>query len=288
MTTRKIVLAVLIGFGVAGCVTTQPNRLGPQDMVGRPQNAVLVQAPMLVDNATLHNLFAPDLAENSPESRDAVGNAVDKAQARALAYMRSAIESQTGIRIINSEGVTRAVDELRINDTQNIITKEVAEQLRAVSGADAILRFRITDYGVTPKSWRNRVIVFEVISTLAIAAIAYAKPATRPIAGAYLVTEAIEETAEAYAGFWALDERYRPVRIEAELIMLDTGIQAWKSGATGFSDMGLTRLVRKVSVTERDAQLDSAIHEAVNDIVADLQKVLPEGAPRFDDNALGK
>ncbi len=288
MTTRKIVLAVLIGFGVAGCVTTQPNRLGPQDMVGRPQNAVLVQAPMLVDNATLHNLFAPDLAENSPESRDAVGNAVDKAQARALAYMRSAIESQTGIRIINSEGVTRAVDELRINDTQNIITKEVAEQLRAVSGADAILRFRITDYGVTPKSWRNRVIVFEVISTLAIAAIAYAKPATRPIAGAYLVTEAIEETAEAYAGFWALDEIYRPVRIEAELIMLDTGIQAWKSSATGFSDMGLTRLVRKVSVTERDAQLDSAIHEAVNDIVADLQKVLPEGAPRFDDNALGK
>jgi len=141
---------------------------------------------------------------------------------------------------------------------------------------------------VTPKSWRNRVIVFEVISTLAIAAIAYAKPATRPIAGAYLVTEAIEETAEAYAGFWALDEIYRPVRIEAELIMLDTGIQAWKSGATGFSDMGLTRLVRKVSVTERDAQLDSAIHEAVNDIVADLQKVLPEGAPRFDDNALGK
>jgi len=257
-------------------------------MVGRPQNAVLVQAPMLVDNATLHNLFAPDLAENSPESRDAVGNAVDKAQARALAYMRSAIESQTGIRIINSEGVTRAVDELRINDTQNIITKEVAEQLRAVSGADAILRFRITDYGVTPKSWRNRVIVFEVISTLAIAAIAYAKPATRPIAGAYLVTEAIEETAEAYAGFWALDEIYRPVRIEAELIMLDTGIQAWKSSATGFSDMGLTRLVRKVSVTERDAQLDSAIHEAVNDIVADLQKVLPEGAPRFDDNALGK
>ncbi len=288
MTTRKIVLAVLIGFGVAGCVTTQPNRLGPQDMVGRPQNAVLVQAPMLVDNATLHNLFAPDLAENSPESRDAVGNAVDKAQARALAYMRSAIESQTGIRIINSEGVTRAVDELRINDTQNIITKEVAEQLRAVSGADAILRFRITDYGVTPKSWRNRVIVFEVISTLAIAAIAYAKPATRPIAGAYLVTEAIEETAEAYAGFWALDEIYRPVRIEAELIMLDTGIQAWKSSATGFSDMGLTRLVRKVSVTERDAQLDSAIHEGVNDIVADLQKVLPEGAPRFDDNALGK
>ncbi|HLQ24968.1 MAG TPA: hypothetical protein VK138_03725 [Acidiferrobacterales bacterium] len=249
---------------------------------------MLVQAPMVVDDATLHNLFAPDLAKDSPESRRAVKNAVDTAQARAFTYMQSAIESQTGIRIINSEGVTRAIDELRIDQADTVVTREIAEQLRAVSGADAILRFRITDYGVTPKSWRKGVIVFEVTSTLAIAAIAYAKPATRAIAGVYLVTEAIEETAEAYGGFYALDEIYRPVRIEAELITLNTGTQAWKSSATGLSDRRLSRLVRKVSVTERDAQLEIAIHDAVNDIVADLRKALPQGAPRLDGDALGK
>jgi hypothetical protein len=240
---------------------------------------------MMVDDARLHRLFAPDLAKDSPESRRAVKNAVDTAQTHALAYMQGALENQTGIGIINGDGVSRVTERLRINQADTVVTREIAEQLRVASGADAIVRFRITDYGVTPKSWRHAMIVFEVTSTLAIAAIAYAKPATRAIAGVYLVTEAIEETASAYAEFWALDEVYRPVRIEVELITLKTGTQAWKDSATGFSDRGLTRLVRKVDVEERDAQLDNAIHDAVNDIVADLVKVLPQSAPKPDDDA---
>lgn len=288
MTTCKIALAVLIGFGVGGCVTTQPYRSGTQNSVRRPQKAVLVQAPMVVDETRLHKLLTPDSAKDAPETLHAVENAVDTAQAHTLAYMQSAIESQTGISIINNEKVARAIDELRINDADTVVTREMAERLRTVSGADAILRFRITDYGMTPKSWRKAVIVFEVTSTLAIAAIAYARPATRAIAGVYLVSEAIEETAEAYGGFWALDEVYRPVRIEAELITLDTGTQAWNGSATGFSDRSLARLVRKVGVTERDAQLDNSLHDAVNDIVADLQKALPQGAPRLDGDAIGK
>ena len=170
------------------------------------------------------------------------------------------------------------INELQINNADTVITREIAEQLYAASGADVLLRFRITDYGVTPKAWRNAVIIFEVTSTLGIAAIAYAYPATRPIAGIYLIEEGIEETIEAYAGFWALDEVSRPVRIEAELITLDTGTQAWKSSATGLSDVGLTRLVRKVSAAERAAQLNSAIQEAAEKIVADLQKALPQRA----------
>ncbi len=246
---------------------------------------MLVQAPMVVDEARLHKLVAPDLAKDAPELPLAVKNAVDTAQTRAFTYMQSAIESQTGIRIINDEAVTRAIERLQINNADTVVTREMAEQLHAVSGADAILRFRITDYGATPKSWHKAVIVFEVTTTLAIAAIAYARPATRAIAGVYLVTEAVEETAEAYGGFWALDEIYRPVRIEAELITLNTGTQAWKSSATGFSDRRMARLVRKVSATERDTQLDGAIHDAVNDIVADLRKVLPQDVPRLEGTA---
>jgi hypothetical protein len=40
----------------------------------------------------------------------------------------------------------------------------------------------------------------------------------------------------------------------------------------------LTRLVRKVSAAERAAQLNSAIQEAAEKIVSDLQKVLPQRA----------
>lgn len=288
MTTHKISLVVLIAFGVAGCVTTPPYRPSAQDTAGRPQTAVLVQAPLVANEKMFHDLFALDLAQGSPESRQAVKNAVDMVQAHALAYMQNAMENQTGIKIIDSEEVEHAIDRLRIKDADTVVTREIAEQLRAVSGADALIRFRITDYGLTPKSWRQAVIVFEVTTTLAIAAIAYAKPATRPIAGVYLVTETIEETAEAYGGFWALDQIYRPVRIEAELITLDTGTPAWKDSATGFSDRSVTRLVRKISVTERDTQLDSALHDAVNLIVADLRNALPPGASRPDGDALGK
>ncbi|MBI3545454.1 MAG: hypothetical protein HY081_02495 [Gammaproteobacteria bacterium] len=237
-----------------------------------PRRIVLVQAPIAIADPRLRKLFAPDVAKDSPASQQAIQNAVDIAQTRALAYMQSALESQTGIRIINSATVSRVIDKWRIDNADTVVTPEIAERLRAVSGADAILRFHITDYGVTPKAWRKAVITFEVVSTLGIAAFAYAKPATRALAGVYLVTEAIEETAEAYGGFWALDEICRPVRIEAQLITFDPETAAWKTSATGLSDRRVTRLVRKVSVTERDTQLDNAVHNAVNGIVADLQR----------------
>jgi hypothetical protein len=63
----------------------------------------------------------------------------------------------------------------------------------------------VSDHGLTPKAWRNGVItfevVFEVVSTLGVAAIACARPATRAIAGAYLAQKTIGEAIEAYSGF---------------------------------------------------------------------------------------
>ena len=265
-----------MGVVLCSCATAPRYESAAQSIGVYPQKAVLVQTPMLRDDPVFNKLFAPDLPKDSPESHQAIKDAEDNAEVRALAEIQKAFETQTEIKIDNSEIVSRAINELQINNADTVITREIAEQLHAASDADVLLRFRITDYGVTPKSWRNAVIIFEVTSTLGIAAIAYAYPATRPIAGIYLIEEGIEETIEAYAGFWALDEVSRPVRIEAELITLNTGTQAWKSSATGLSDVGLTRLVRKVSAAERAAQLNSAIQEAAEKIVSDLQKALPQ------------
>ncbi len=276
ITTCEITLAVLMGVVLCSCATAPRYGSATQSIAAYPQKAVLVQTPMLRDDPVLNKLFAPDLPKDSPESRQAIKDAVDNAEVHAFAEIQKVFETQTEIKIANSEIVSRVINELQINNADTVVTREIAEQLHTASDADVLLRFRITDYGVTPRSWRNAVIIFEVTSTLGIAAIAYAYPATRPIAGIYLVEEGIEETLEAYAGFWALDEVSRPVRIEAELITLDTGTQAWKSSATGLSDVGLTRLVRKVSAAERAAQLNSAIQEAAEKIVADLQKVLPQ------------
>jgi hypothetical protein len=274
--TCKIALAALMGVVLCSCATTQGDGSTTQSIGAYPQKAVLVQTPMVMDDAAFNKLFATDLPKDSPESRQAIKNAVDNAEVRAFAEMQKAFETQTEITMDNSEVVSRVINELQINNADTVITREIAERLHAASDADVLVRFRVTDFGVTPKSWRNAVIIFEVTTTLGIAALAYAYPATRPIAGIYLVEEGIEETLEAYAGFWALNEVSRPVRIEAELIALNTGTQAWKSSATGLSDLGLTRLVRKVSAAERDAQLNSAIQEAAEKIVADLRKALPQ------------
>src|SRR2546427_6088976 len=278
ITTYEITLAVLMGVVLCSCGTAPRYESATQSIVAYPQKAVLVQMPMLRDDPIFNKLFAPDLPKDSPESHQAIKDAVDNAEVRALAEMQKAFGTQTEIKIANSEVVSRVINELQIDNADTVITGEIAEQLHAASDADVLLRFRITDYGVTPKSWRNAVIVFEVTSTLGIAAIAYAYPATRPIAGIYLIEEGIEETVEAYAGFWALDEVSRPVRIEAELIVLNTGTHVWTSSATGLSDVGLTRLVSKVSAAERAAQLNSSIQEAAEKIVADLQKALPQRA----------
>ncbi len=175
-----------------------------------------------------------------------------------------------------SDVVSRLVDELQIKNPDIGVTGEMASRLHATSDADALLRFWITDYGITPKSWRSAVIIFEVTTTLGIAAIAYAYPATRAVAGVYLVEEGIEETVEGYAGFWALNEVGRPVRIEAEFVSLSTGTQIWKGSTTGFSDMRFSRLVRKVTPEERDAQLNGATDRALANIVAELGQALSE------------
>jgi len=259
-----------------GCATVEKYSAPSDGAITYPRKMVLVQVPMRIDKETLHRLFAPNLPQDSPESRQAIANAADVAQARALADMRNALEKQLDVRFDDGDAGARLADHLQIRNGDAVISKDVIERMRAATNADALLWFRVTDYGVTPRSWRNAVIAFEVTSTLGIAAVAYAYPATRALAGVYLVEEGAEESAEYYAGFGALNEVCRPVRIEAGLISLNSGTQVWENSTTGFSDVRLSRLVRTVSTGERDGQLSSAMDEASTNIVTDLRKVLPE------------
>jgi hypothetical protein len=284
--TYQVTLALLGGLAAGGCATTHEHRLPAEGKVAYPKRVILVEMQMLVDEKALNKLLGPDFPQESAESRQAIETTVRNAQARALAAMPVALKKQT-IEVDDREAVSRAVDELHINGPDPV-TRETAGQLRAVSEADALLRFRITDYGMTPKSWRKGVITFEVLSTLGIAALAYAYPRTRALAGAYLVEESIEETAWAYGGFWTLDEVCRPVRIEAELIDLKTGTQAWHGSATGLSDVRLGRVFRKVGEAERDAQLNTALDEAVEKISADLGEVFSQSIIGLPSDVLGK
>ena len=134
--------------------------------------------------------------------------------------------------------------------------------LQSSHAADAYLRLRVTDYGETPRRWRGAYIGFEVVTTIAIAAGLYVHKVTRPVAGAYLLEEGVEEFSEGYAGFWTLNRLSRPVRIEADMIDGQSGQGLWHGAHTGLARWRW-RSLRHVDPATRDALLTASMNQAV-------------------------
>lgn len=274
MLRRLLATGAAMAFaGASGCSSIQSYD-APHYTLAAQRKVVLVEMPMRKDDRILRSEFAPSSPADSAQSREAIARAVTKAQGLALSDMHKALEEQPGLTVEDGDSVAQAVGQLRLENPDVPVTREVAQRLHVMTGADDLVRFRVTDYGATPKAWRSAYIAFEVTSTLAIAGVAYAYPATRALAGAYLVQEGVEETAEGYAGFWAVNEVGRPVRVEGELTSLGDGKEAWKGASTGLSDIHLARIVRKVSAEEQDGQRERATREAVGSVAANIIEAL--------------
>ncbi len=240
---------------------------------GEPVKLLVSEVPPEISKDRIQAVLAPDAKADSISPDIARG--MEHAQHYVLTTMNERLSINKKIAVITppeSPDVNRILNQ----NFDDLPTQADADLLRKETGADAQLRFRITDYGLTPKAWRNGYITFEVTSTLAIAGIiAYSgSTAARAAAGGYLAQETFEETTEAYAGFWALDVTTRPVRLQAELVRLNPVGIIWKDVNTGLSKFRLSRLTRKIGVEERSHQLDNASDHAVDSIVANLAKAL--------------
>lgn len=265
----KFILAVAVCLTLGGCATAPKT---DTQFVTRSLKVCLAQVS-IQDREAVRSVVVPDPSKVKSDDEQAINKAIQTAQTQALTEMTSAFAVMPGLKVNAVPVVLPSVlNEFPIMDRKHPLSAEVLATLRASSGTDALLRFGISDYGLTPRAWRHGVIAFEVVSTLGIAAIAYANPATRAIAGVYLAQETIEESIEAYSGFWALNEVYRPVRVEAEMIDLQTGRTVWADSEIGFSDRSLSRLYRTVSNEERERQLRTALHDAINKVVGNFQK----------------
>lgn len=269
---NTLVATILCTLLLDGCATSTVQVIA-REPTAHPPQVVLIESSSDVDLPALRNVFSPDMPKDSEETIKLVKSGMTEAEIRAMAEMKNAL-TNIGMTVINSEAVTRRVNELEINRMHKKLSPDQSHELHLVSGADNLLRFRITDYGLTPKAWRNWVIGFEVVSTVGIAAIAYTTPELRPLAGVYLVTEAVEETAEAYTGFWALDKLSRPVRIEAEMFDLRTGEMLWADSNTGLARVHLIRLATHIDAATRNAQLEDATHESVEKLMGQMVKSL--------------
>lgn len=273
----------LLAVGLSGCATTPTiNQIDQSDLT-LPVKLLVIESAPHISTKKLKSVLASNGAK-AADSKPIVMAGEAHGVARALASMKSALTKDAGFSVASTppsdSQLVKAISELGFDQP---ITPDEARRLRDGTEADALLRFRITDYGLTPDAWRKEYIAFEVVSTLAIAgAIAYAGSTTaKAAAGAYLAQETVEESAEAYGGFWALNVVSRPVRVEAKLIQLSPLRTVWEDARTGFSSTRLSRLFRKVSVDEKHLQLDQSTDSATQEVATELSAALSRGSNRI-------
>jgi len=232
---------------------------------------------MNIDPGRLQTVFAPNIKSDLSVTDEPIAQGVNHAQKIVSEAMAAALAKIPDVIVVGPPASEqRYFEEMRNKPLATTISQGEADSIAGTTGADALLKYKITDYGLTPRAWRTGYITFEVTSTLALAGvIAYAgSAAAKAAAGAYLVQEGAEETAETYAGFWALDVECRPVRIEAALISLNPVTPVWHTSDTGLSDVRFSRLTRKVDSAEKVSQLDQATDYAVKDIISKLSNSL--------------
>lgn len=271
----------LIGGSLAGCTTTPIAPLAESTGPG-PVKILVIESPMMTGPGRLQAVLAPKVKKKLTRSDEPIASGIEHAQQHALAAMRSDLAKWINLVVVAPPpSEEQLLDAVGSRGLKSPISGEEAERLYSTTGADALLRFTVTDYGMTPNAWRTAYVTFEVTTTLAIAAvIAYSgSTVAKAAAGAYLVQETLEETAEAYAGFWGLDVVSRPVRIEGELIGLNPVTTLWTTSDTGLSDTRLSRLYRKIQPDERDRQLDQATDQAVKKAASALADRLKNTRP---------
>jgi hypothetical protein len=277
----RFISICLLVIGIGGCATTTTMQQS-QVAVEKQIKVLLLQTPMKIDPSRLQKVMAPNIKSPLSISDETIAQGMKHAQEYVSEEMKAALTKQPKIVVLTpTADEQRYLDKIRSKPLDTSLSQMEADSIRTMTGADVLMRYQITDYGLTPQSWRNGYITFEVTTTLALAAvIAYSgSTVAKAAAGAYLVQEGIEETAEAYAGFWALDVACRPVRIQAQLVRLEPVTKLWNASDTGFSNVKLLRLIRKVGSSERDKQLNQATDSAITDIVADLSDSLDDIKP---------
>ncbi len=246
-----------------------------------PIKMIVLQAPMAIDHERLKAVFGKELSEDAPLPDAVIQEQESRAQTRALTAMNSALANQPSFVVVPTPTTDPSINTIENQNFDSPITQDDADRIALATGTDAILRYRITDYGLTPVAWRKAYVTFEVASTLTIAgSIALIGTKVARTAGAvYLAEEGTEELAEGYAGFWAFNEVCRPVRIEAELIRLKPVQIIWKTSDTGTSDIRLSRIIRKIAPNELDGQLMLSTNHAASTVIKRLTAPLKDHLP---------
>ena len=217
----------------------------------------VLELPPSVEDRSLRRVL-----HGKPENVDAAALAADRQRINQALDT----ELQNALRCFTAPTATpfnsAPVQDASLFSIGNPIANDALVKLQSAHTADAYLRIRVTDYGQTPRRWAGAYITFEVVTTLAIAGGLYLHRVTRPVAGAYLLEESIEELTEGFAGFWLLNRLSRPVRVEADMIDGQTGQVLWHDAHTGLARWRWQNL-RHADNATRDGLLTVSMNKAV-------------------------
>ena len=224
-----MVVSVAVDVGEAAVVDDAVLPVG----VGVPPMRVAV-----VELPIAHNVKRLKLVSSDPRPKDhSVERSLIEAKLRqaeedAKASMIEALEWKGEFSVEKNEAAQSLAKSLDLANDDRPIPLDRLDQFRQKTGVDAILRFRISDYGRTPRkvlkwiyagtfAWIAGVITFAALNSN-----------TRPYLGVYIGTEVLQEAAELYLGTSFFGHEYKPVRIEAELIDTKTGRNLWEDAKT--------------------------------------------------------
>lgn len=256
--SHRITLGVVLLL--AGCATQPISAYVPPTS----RLTVLDLPPSISDNS-LQRTFHPQTKQISTE---ALASDRQQIEQQVEADLKQAL-AKAGLPLLAEASIV-STDNPKLAQVGQPLDAATLTELQAKHPADVYLRVKVTDFGETPKSWEGAYIGFEVVTTLAIAGALYVHTVTRPLAGAYLVEESVEEFSEGYAGFWLLNRISRPVRIEADLVDGKTGAVLWHDNETGLADWHWDH-VWHMDDTTRDRLLTESTDHAVKDLVQVLE-----------------
>src|SRR5579863_2670522 len=244
----------LAAIELAACATQNPE---PESFASTHKRIEVLELRAIVGDRSLERVLHGNHEKVSAATLAADRQRINQALEAAL---RDATPCFAGLTTASLHIVP--VDDPRLSTIGHAIDERTLASLQSAHTAEAYLRIRVTDYGETPRRWEGAYITFEVVSTVAIAGGLYLHKVTRPLAGAYLLEESIEEFSEGYAGFWALNRLSRPVRLEADLVDAQSGEVLWRNAHTGLAGWRWRNL-HHMDDAARDELLGASLNKAV-------------------------
>lgn len=259
--------------------------LFPSAPIGRSETAPLriavVEVPMPKHKPRL-KLYSSEVVPADKELGVALAQVrLRQAETRAANGFREELSRRGEFALMRDTRTIGLAEQMDLGYGDEALPRELMTRFRNATGADAMLRFRITDYGRTPRKAMKWIWIGTGAWISGATALALTQEKTRPYIGAYLASEVIQEGAEAYLGSSLFGHEYKPVRIEAELIDFRTGAALWKDAKTMTASSKSLETFSKDERRRKEVELAVSVDRAVNALVGSLVRKLG-GAGRHD------